>query len=142
MSTLSKRATPSQQRIMRAVEGAVRNVAHYHPDWQFRPEFARSIAKRATGTISASWPELLAAPMRSDSADAGRRESALPSASRPATVPKRGASQALRRPPLKLAHNRLGAMAGWARKAGHEARAAALADALRVLASAQAECAR
>ena len=56
MSTLAKRANPAQVRLMRIVAGAVKNVADCHPDWRFRPEFARSIAKRAVGTISAAWP--------------------------------------------------------------------------------------
>src|SRR5258708_36230971 len=45
---------------MRAVEGAVLNVADAHG----RPRdryIARSIAKRAAGTLTASWPEVLAA---------------------------------------------------------------------------------
>jgi hypothetical protein len=60
MSTLAKRATPSQVKILRIVAGAVINEADAHG----RPRdqrMARSIAKRATGSLSAQWPEILAA---------------------------------------------------------------------------------
>ena len=61
MATLYKRATAPQVRILRAVAGAVRNVAHAHPDWNIHPLAAKSIAKRATGTLTAQWPDVLAA---------------------------------------------------------------------------------
>ncbi len=60
MATLYKRATPAQRRILRVVEGAVLNAADAHG----RPRdryIARSIAKRAAGTLSAQWAEVLAA---------------------------------------------------------------------------------
>ena len=63
MVTLSKRATPSQQRILRIIEGAVLNAADAH---QIKRDerMARSIAKRAAGTLSSQWPDVLAANMR------------------------------------------------------------------------------
>ena len=61
MTTLSKRATPSQRRILRAVEGAVKNVADAHPEHRLTPNIGRSIAKRAAGTLTAQWPDVLAA---------------------------------------------------------------------------------
>ncbi len=64
MSTLYDRATPSQSRILRAVEGAVKNVAHYHPEWKLNARVGRSIAKRAAGTLTAGWPDVLAASSR------------------------------------------------------------------------------
>ena len=61
--TLAKRATPSQARVMRIIEGAVYNAADAHGDprdtWM-----AKSIAKRAAGTLSAQWPEVLAVSTR------------------------------------------------------------------------------
>lgn len=51
MTSLYKRATPSQHRILRAVEGAVKNVADAH-GLEFSPRHARSIAKRTASTIS------------------------------------------------------------------------------------------
>lgn len=63
MVTLAKRATSSQSKMLKIIEGAVLNAADAHnlP----RDEFmARSIAKRAAGTLSAQWPIVLAANTR------------------------------------------------------------------------------
>lgn len=59
MTTLWKRATPSQYRMLRAIAGAVRNAAHAH-QIEISKNFARSVAKRATGTLTAQWPDVLA----------------------------------------------------------------------------------
>jgi len=61
MATLSKRATPAQTQLFRIIEGAVKNATDAHPGWDIDPRFASSIAKRAVGTVTAVWPELLAA---------------------------------------------------------------------------------
>jgi hypothetical protein len=61
MATLSKRATPQQNVVMRIIEGAIKNATDAHPDWQIDPRFAKSIAKRAAGTLTAQWPDVLAA---------------------------------------------------------------------------------
>lgn len=61
MTSLYNRATPSQQRILRAVEGAIKNASDAHPALQISPHHRRSIAKRAAGTLTAQWPEVLAA---------------------------------------------------------------------------------
>ncbi len=61
MSSLYKRATPSQAMVLRIVEGAIRNAAHAHPDLEISARHRRSIAKRATGTLTAQWPDVLAA---------------------------------------------------------------------------------
>lgn len=58
MVTLYKRATPSQQAILRAVEGAIKNVADCHPEYNLGPKFARSVAKRAAGTLYAQWLDI------------------------------------------------------------------------------------
>lgn len=62
MTTLSKRASPRQKRLLRIVEGAVKNTIDAHPDWrQIEPErLARSIAKRAVGTLSSQLDDVLA----------------------------------------------------------------------------------
>jgi hypothetical protein len=57
---LWNRATPSQYRMLRAIAGAVRNAAHAHR-LEIPKSFARSVAKRATGTLTAQWPDVLAA---------------------------------------------------------------------------------
>lgn len=59
MTTLYRRATPQQRRVLRIVEGAVRNAAHAH-GLTLPPRFARSVAKRAAGTLTAQWPDALA----------------------------------------------------------------------------------
>ena len=62
MASLYKRATPSQHFILRVVEGAVQNAQDAHPEMaRIPPKFTRSIAKRATGTLTAQWPDVLAA---------------------------------------------------------------------------------
>ena len=60
MTTLANRATPAQHRIMRVIQGACINAGHAHPQAGMTPSFARSIAKRATGTLSALSPGVLA----------------------------------------------------------------------------------
>lgn len=54
MSSLYVRATPEQARLLRIVSGAVRNALHAHPEVVApNPDrFARSIAKRAVGTLA------------------------------------------------------------------------------------------
>lgn len=142
MATLYNRATPSQRRLLRIIEGAVKNACDAHPQKQVDARFARSISKRAAGTISAQWPELLAAKEPPCRATGGSFATPSPSPAQPSQRAKRGAAHSSSRTPpsaLKKIHTRLGLMAGWARKAGHDARAAAFADALRVVASVQAE---
>ena len=71
MSTLYNRATPLQQLMLRMVEGAVKNAADAHPDVYIPDWFARSVAKRAAGTLSAHFADVLAAlPTPSDRAEA------------------------------------------------------------------------
>src|ERR1700676_1608974 len=60
MTTLSKRATPAQNTVMRMIGGACLNAATAHPDWEFDPRLVASISKRATGTLTGQWPEALA----------------------------------------------------------------------------------
>lgn len=68
MATLYKRATPAQHVMLRMIEGAVRNAADCHPEITIPPTFARSVAKRAAGTISSQWRDVLAANAPSDQA--------------------------------------------------------------------------
>ena len=74
--------------------------------------------------------------MPSDSAGADNSASVQPSSPDLSKAATRGAVLTREgRSPLQILRLRLGIMAGWARKAGHEQRAAAFADALRMLAS-------
>lgn len=136
MTSLYQRATPAQAMLLRMVEGAIRNAGHAHPEQAPGDKFARSAAKRAAGTISAQWPELLAACRPSDSADGDNSGLTPPSIAQLGKRSKRGAAQVASRTPsrTKWIKNRIGAMAGQARKAGNAERADALADALRVIA--------
>lgn len=70
MTSLYKRATPSQARVLRIIEGAVKNTTDAHPGLEIRPHHRRSIAKRAAGTLTAQWPEVLAATGPSGSGEA------------------------------------------------------------------------
>jgi len=50
----------------RIVLGAVRDALNGHPEWKVPEDFARSVAKRAAGTLMAhNAPEALAAAKRS-----------------------------------------------------------------------------
>lgn len=60
MASLHKRATPAQAMLLRVVEGSIKNTCDAHQK-EFDPYFARSVAKRAAGTLSGCWPEVLAA---------------------------------------------------------------------------------
>lgn len=60
MVTLSKRATPLQQQLFRIIEGAIKNASDAHPEQKVSDQMARSIAKRAVGTISAHLAGMLA----------------------------------------------------------------------------------
>lgn len=127
---------PSQIVIYRAVEGAVRNVAHAHPAWPINRPLARSIAKRAAGTLASSWAPALAA-WRSDRASLSDTLGARPAPdlSGEGRLPTgRGRASLLWvAPASKALIRRLGMMAGEARKAGRDERAAAIADVLRVI---------
>lgn len=52
MSSLYKRANPVQKRMLRIIEGAVLNTLDAHPEITDKNRFARSVAKRAVGTLS------------------------------------------------------------------------------------------
>lgn len=138
MSTFTKRATPRQCVVFRMIRGAVWNAADCHPNWEIDRRYAASIAKRAAGTLTAGWPEVLAAPLV-PSEEAGDGFAA--------PVSRRGRSMSMKRsagegptnsygPSHRRTQRLLGAMASQARKAGMVEREKALTDALRLLASA------
>lgn len=60
MSSLYKRATPIQRRMLRIIEGAVRQAHDSHPDMTDMNKFARCVAKRAVGTLTAQMPDVFA----------------------------------------------------------------------------------
>ena len=140
MSSLYRRATPSQARILRAVEGACLNVAHVHPNWQMTPRMARSIAKRAAGTLTAQWPDVLAARSRSSERSSGAYTNHARWPSHAAQTLKRsgwGASNVDRRSPLPALWRQLARMVGTAKRTGHAERAETLIEVLKLIASMQ-----
>lgn len=137
MATLWKRATPTQYRMLRAIAGAVMNAAHAH-SLDVSKNFARSVAKRATGTLTAQWPEVLAAT--ANRRQEGSRDS---SKSRPPRGghSKNGLSEGdrlrlLRRSPIRTAWKCL-KMEMWQVKHGDPDIRAAYVRALRLLDEAQ-----
>lgn len=141
MSTLYRRATPRQALVLRIVEGAALNAAHAHPDRPLDRTMARSIAKRAAGTLTAQWPEVLARPSvgASDQAASHGRDSRPRSGD--IRLRPRGTGRAPQfakaRAQLRYLHNAVGEMAGKARRAGEAERYAALVDVLREIARLQ-----
>lgn len=103
MTSIVRRATPSQQSIMRAVIGAVKNALDAHPGYVPPKWLANSVAKRAAGTLTAGWPDVLAA-RDSASSERGRAVAAstlrLPRLSCCKRKARRGPSLAIRRAPL------------------------------------------
>ncbi len=51
MSSLYKRANPTQRKMLKIVEGAVLNAYDAHSGIKDIERFARSVAKRAVGTL-------------------------------------------------------------------------------------------
>lgn len=75
MTTLYKRANGPQSRMLKVISGAVMNTAHAHPEYRIDQKFARGVAKRACGTLTAQWPDVLAAnaPSGSEPGDLAAR---------------------------------------------------------------------
>lgn len=125
MATLINRASPQQRRIYRIVRGAVKNAAHAHPG--MKPDaIADSIAKRATGTLTAQWPEVLAAKPS---------DRAVKVLARPHRSMRSAGSPTTRRA-LHSVRKEVGKLAGHARKNGMPARERALVEALRIIGAA------
>lgn len=145
MSTLYVRATPRQNKVLRMIEGACRNAAHAHPEWEFDPRLVTSIAKRATGTLTAQWRDVLAAPslVRSDcdgsrlAAPVTPGDAALTISGRKLALSEgrqsRGTSRVPWRAPLGRLHRAIGNAVGQARRDGQTDRAEALVDVLRMI---------
>lgn len=138
MTTLYKRATAPQARILRIVAGAVMNVGHCHPEYGLTDRIARSIAKRATGTLTAQWRDVLAAQTAHGFApsQSGRGLIRVKAIRAPSQITKAAGERrtANWRSPLYQLKRDLGIKAGAARRANDVARFEALADALRLVA--------
>jgi hypothetical protein len=139
MSSLYKRASPSQKRILRAVEGAVKDAAHAHSNAIIPNSFARSVAKRAAGTLTAQWPEVLAAGFNqpSDRVGAGNSWTAQPRSAQSNQRVGRGSSYLQRRSPLPMLWKALSARIRPLRDCGQSEKAEALVDVLKMIAGMQ-----
>lgn len=152
MATLYKRATPPQARMLRIIEGAIRDAQGVHSDLVISERHRRSIAKRATGTLSSQWGDVLA---EARSANRGRPERASGQVSdrRPGSVKghpaiptegtatpdqrraRRGRHSGKRRSPLSILAGELGNHIGRLQRAGQDEDAKALITAVRIIAA-------
>lgn len=138
MSTLYKRATPRQALVLRMVEGAVKNTLTAHPSYGTMPpeRLARSIAKRAAGTLTAGWPDVLARPrVASDSPEGATVGPDGARSSEVATGTRGTAPHPSRRSPIRICLNTIGAATGEAFRSGNAERERALKDVLRLFAA-------
>jgi hypothetical protein len=109
----------------RAVSGAVKNALDGHPDWVVPKDFARSVAKRAAGTLMAhAGPEVLAAARRS-----GQRTRLTSSGAPPGKVVGTTATATF----LANTHRKLTWMASDAYRAGEQGRLMELIQAARLI---------
>lgn len=134
--------------VLRMVEGAVRDAAHCHK--VTLPErLARSIAKRAAGTLTAGWRDVLAAKLTpsarepdfslSGSGSGARSQSVMGVRSRRSLMrvgDRDGgtASDYERRSPYFRVKKQLGIKAGQAKRANRPELYAAIIEALRAIA--------
>ena len=115
---------------MQAVRGAVVNAADAHPTWKIDRRFVHSVAKRAAGTLTAEWPDVLAARL-------ARRQKRLVEVVKN-RQPRRGvASAAPKLSPLKILWREFGLKARQARHDGDLIREAVCIEMLRRIAELQ-----
>lgn len=137
------------------IEGAVVNAGHAHPEYSIDRRLARSIAKRAAGTLTSQWGSVLAAPALAaarsvgvpqklvaeapsggDSFQAAPEVRWVEASDRPQTgkAATRVSSRGLAVSYVALA---VAAMCGDARRRGDKERETALIDVLRMIAAMQ-----
>ena len=120
--------------VYRAVEGAVYNTAVGHPSWRLTKDMARSIAKRATGTLTASWPDVLAARSKpSDPADDPEQCGHWPPRRRGRVGRKGGHPAATVPPNYRKLWKHLSIQVGKAKRAKQTERAEALIEILKFI---------
>lgn len=129
-----KRATPAQSMVLRIVEGAVKNATDAHPELDIRPHHRRSIAKRAAGTLTAQWPDVLAAgPPRSESGEGLNSARPRRRSSNSLKAVGREATQATKRFPLRRLIAEIARPIRDLKQSGRTERAAAMVDVLRMI---------
>ncbi len=139
MSSLWKRASPREVKVLRIIAGAVLNTNDAHPGrYVVDAKFARGVAKRAVGTLSAQWSGVLAVGI-------SRSSVAVPSELTRAGLLGTHIRKSRRRKadlfapsagslaPIKLAEKEIARRIKPARLSGETARADALVEALKVL---------
>lgn len=133
MVTFYKRACPSQKMVLRIVEGAVKNASDAHPEIEISPQHRRSIAKRAAGTLTAQWPDVLAArePSESDGVLSGSKTHRRSSQLVPATG--REASHDHQRFPLRRLISMISRPIRGLKESGQDERAEAFVDVLKMI---------
>ena len=133
MTTLYKRATPTQRQLLRIIEGATRNAIQAH-HWNLPDTAPRSVAKRAVGTLTAAMPVTLAVSRRSE------RRASIASKERgnacllPGQQQARGASDSRRRTPFFQVIKLVSGMIGQAKRDGKTDVVEALIEVMRALA--------
>lgn len=144
MTSLYKRASPPQARVLRIIEGAIKNVAHKSGK-EFDPRYARSVAKRACGTLMSQWAETLAATSApsgwrvaatSDSGSLATVEHpAIRLASEQVAIPRkaRKASVCSRPSSLRRLHKKIAIQMRDVKNTGNEERTKAFIDVLRMI---------
>lgn len=131
MSSLYTRANSRQARILRIVEGACHNAAHAHPGKVMDARFARSISKRAAGTMTAAWPDLLATPMALSEKPRGTLLARGERVDRDTSARRSGQIIVSLAAPVRKLHISVGNLASAAKKAGHNSRYTAFVEVLR-----------
>jgi hypothetical protein len=131
MTTLSKRSTPSQAKVFRIIEGAIYDAINGHPNWIIDKRFIKSVSKRAVGTLTSQWPEVLATSHAT--------EVKIKITQRPdwRAGERRRALSALRQLPepryMKAIRNMIGYEAGEARRVGNIEREKAFVEVLKLM---------
>lgn len=137
MSSLYRRASGPQSRMLKIISGAVMNAAHAHRMASIDERFARSASKRAVGTISAQWRELLATPQASSRADVRDCNRVHNEAKH--IKPRGGRRAGGADPRISRVIREVSRLIRPARDAGHQERAAALVEVMKIIAKISAE---
>lgn len=130
MASLYKRANGPQQRMLAIVSGAVLNAASAHPDRAVDGIFARSVAKRAVGTLSAQWPEVLAAKPSGSGGPQSTKDRRKPTQ----VGLWAGGATGRNRSPISILVHRMGRMVGQMRGRGDPEASEAIIAAIKCLA--------
>lgn len=133
MTTLSKRASAQQQQWLRIIAGAVMNAAHAHPGSVVDEKFARGVAKRAVGTLSAQFADVLAVVAEPSGRASAEPRKPRPGAKHAGDLRQRGRSQLAGPSPLRPVIKQVAKLIRPAKMAGDAARVEALIEVMRII---------